>query len=143
MARSFFSFIFALATATLILLGSEVAPASAQPAIPSLPPAAPKPKQCPEVQEAIDRFVKDRDMKACIRALEDAARKQPELPSAHVLMYQILSQRNQFDAARLQLEEAINTNPSDPEAYVIRGNRALQERRVAEATTDFEKAKQS
>ena len=57
-------------------------------------------------------------------------------------MYQILSQLNQPNAARLQLEEAINTNPSDPEPYIILGNIALQERRVAEATMDFEKAKQ-
>ena len=32
--------------------------------------------------------------------------------------------------------------PSDPEPYVILGNIALQERRVAEATMDFDKAKQ-
>ena len=37
---------------------------------------------------------------------------------------------------------AIKTSPSDPEPYVILGNIALQERRVAEATMDFDKAKQ-
>ena len=37
---------------------------------------------------------------------------------------------------------AIHATPSDPEPYVILGNIALQERRVAEATMDFEKAKQ-
>ena len=143
MARSFSSFTFALVTATIILPGSGAAPALAHPATPSIPPVAFKPKQYPEVQEALKRFVQDRDMKACIKALEDAARKYPELSSGRVLMYQILSQRNQPDAARLQLEEAIKTSPGDPEAYVLRGNIALQERRVAEATTDFEKAKQS
>ena len=49
---------------------------------------------------------------------------------------------NQPNLARYQLEEAIKTTPSDPEPYVILGNIALQERRIAEATMDFDKAKQ-
>jgi tetratricopeptide (TPR) repeat protein len=57
-------------------------------------------------------------------------------------MYQFLAQLNQAPAARFQLELAIHSSPSDPEPYVILGNIALQERRVFEATQDFDKAKQ-
>ena len=54
MARSFLSFTFALATATLILLGAGATPASAQPATAACHSNAPRPsrRQYPEVQEA-------------------------------------------------------------------------------------------
>jgi tetratricopeptide (TPR) repeat protein len=81
-------------------------------------------------------------MAKAIKVLTEVSRKYPELPSAHVLMYQILAQMNQPNAARFQLELAVRETPSDPEPYVIIGNIALQERRVAEATMDFDKAKQ-
>ena len=57
-------------------------------------------------------------------------------------MYQILTQLADPATARLQLDEAIKSNPNDPEPYVILGNLALQERRVPEAALDFDKAKQ-
>ena len=57
-------------------------------------------------------------------------------------MYQILAQLNQAAPSRFELEVAIHTTPNDPEPYIILGNIALQDRRVFEATKDFEKAKQ-
>ena len=92
MARSFLSFTFALATATLILLGAGATPTSAQPQLPKLPRRPSQAKQYPEVQEAVQLLLgPTHDMRAAIKVLEDAARKYPELPSAHVLMYQILA----------------------------------------------------
>ena len=82
------------------------------------------------------------DKQGAIKALEIAARSNPELPSAHMLMYQVLVQLNQQPAARLELETAAHSNPSDPEPYLILGNIAVQERRIAEAAMDFEKAQQ-
>jgi len=143
MARLFLSFTFALATATVILFGAGATSASAQPAVtPTTPATSPAQKKYPEAQEALQLLIGKRDMPGAIKLLENAARKYPELPSAHVLMYQILAQLNQPNAARFELEVEIKTNPSDPEPYVILGNIALQERRVAEATMDFDKAKQ-
>lgn len=143
MARSFLSFTFALAAAALIVFGAAAKPATAQPVPPEVPSPAAKPKQYPEVQEAFQQLLKDRNMPACIKTLEGVSRKYPELPSAHVLMYNFLAlpQVNQPNAARFQLEEAIRTTPSDPEPWVLLGNIALQERRIAEATSDFDKAK--
>ena len=144
MARSFLSFTFALASATLILLGAGATPASAQPSTPAAPSAAPRPRQYPEAQEALNLLFGKRDYQGAIKKLEDAARRYPELPSAHVLMYQILSnpQVNQQNAALNELEVAVQQTPSDPEPYVLLGNIALQARRVAEATMDFDKAEQ-
>ena len=81
-------------------------------------------------------------MAGALKILEGVSRKNAELPSGHVLMYQILAQLNQPNVARFELERAIHEAPSDPEPYVILGNIALQDRRVAEATMDFDKAKQ-
>ncbi len=142
MARSFLSFTSALAIATLCLLGAGVAPALAQPQSPETPkPEAAKPKTYPEVQEAVQALLgPTRDIDAATKMLETAARKYPELPSAHVLLYQILAQVNQPAAARFQLEVAINTEPHDPEPYIILGNIALQERRIYEGSRDYDTA---
>jgi tetratricopeptide (TPR) repeat protein len=142
MARSFLSFTFALATATLILLGDGATSVLAQPVTPVAPTAAaPKQKQYPEVQEAL-QLLAQRKMADAIKKLDEVSRKYPELPSAHVMMYLILAQNNQPNVARFELEVAIHANPSDPEPWVILGNIAMQERRVAEATNDFNKAQE-
>ncbi len=144
MARSFLSFTLTLAAATLILSAAGARSASAQPAAPptASPAAAPVQKTYPEAQQALDLLLKNRDYPGAIKKLEEASRRYPELPSAHVLMYNILAQMNQANAARSELDVATQATPSDPEPYVILGNIALQERRVAEATLDFDKAKQ-
>ncbi len=141
MTRPLLLFIIALATATIILLGAGAMPATAQPGSDSAPSADAKPKRYPEAQEALDLLAK-RDMPGAIKKLEEAARKYPELPSVHVLMYEILAQLNQSADARAELDKAVKANPSDPEPYLILGEIALQERRVTEATLDFDKAKQ-
>ncbi len=77
-----------------------------------------------------------------IKVLDEAARKHPALPSAHVMMYEIMKQMNQPNLARLQLDEAIQSNPRDPEPYFILGQMALQDRWVSQAGIDFEKAEE-
>jgi tetratricopeptide (TPR) repeat protein len=83
-----------------------------------------------------------REMPDILRLLENAARKYPELPSGQVMMYRILAQNKEPKAAGLWLNAAIRDWPSDPEPYLILGNLALQDRRVFEAASDFDKAKQ-
>ena len=145
MARSSSSFTFSLACATLVLLGGGVTPVSAQPATSTsssgTATTAPKPRQYPELQEGLRLLVGKHDLPAASKKFEDAARRYPELPSASVLMYQVLSQLGQPADARRQLEEAIKANCNDPEPYIVLGNDALGSGRAAEATTDFEKAK--
>ena len=55
-------------------------------------------------------------------------------------MAQLFAQANQAYLMRMALEKAIVSTPDDPEAYVIMGDIALQERRVTEAALLFEKA---
>ncbi len=146
MARLFLSFTFALATATLILFGAGATPASAQAPKAGASAAATAPVYQKELSEAFQLFLGPKhDYPGAIKALEVVVRKYPELPYAHVLMYQILAQVNQQNAAaaaRNELEAAVQTNPSDPEPYVDLAVIALNERRVAEAALDLEKAKQ-
>ncbi|MGA2256424.1 MAG: hypothetical protein ABSG53_17385 [Thermoguttaceae bacterium] len=147
MARSFLSLSFALAT--FVLLGAGATSASAQPAIPTPPasaaPAAPtKQVDSPEVQEALQELIKTGSIPNAISKLEEALRKYPDLPSAHVIMGSWLASPkfNRRDLALLQLDEAVKTNSSDPEPYVILGKIALQDRRLSEAAIDFHKAEQ-
>ncbi len=151
MARAYLSFVGSLTIVAALLLGSIVTSAAAQtetqtPTGGTLAvsgTAALGTKQYPEVNEAVQLLLGPKhDKQGAIKALEIAARSNPELPSAHMLMYQVLVQLNQQPAARLELETAAHSNPSDPEPYLILGNIAVQERRIAEATMDFEKAQQ-
>ena len=57
----------------------------------------------PEMREAFDLLSKDHKMPEAMKKLEEAARKYPELPSAHVLMYQWLIVSNP-PAARAAFE---------------------------------------
>jgi tetratricopeptide (TPR) repeat protein len=140
MARAFLSFTTVLAAATVILFGAGAMPVLAQ--VPAADPTATsKSNQYPEVREAVQLLLgPNRDKPRAVKVLENAARRYPELPTAHVLMYQILVQLNQQTAARLELEAAVRADPSDPDPFVILGNIASQEGRVAEASMDFEKA---
>jgi tetratricopeptide (TPR) repeat protein len=147
MARSFLSSTFALATATLVLLGAWATPVLAQPVTSSgtKDTTSPPPNQnrYPEVQQAVNLLLSPaRDLPGATKLLEGAAKKYPELPTAHVVLYQIFAQLNQPGAARAQLELAVKNNPSDPEAYILLGNIALQERRLFEGSKDFDTAKQ-
>ena len=151
MARTFLSFVASLATVAAILVGLGATPTAAQtetqaPTGGTLAvsgTAALGTKQYPEMQQAVQLLLGPKhDKEAAIKALEIAARTYPELPSAHVLMYQVLVRLNQQPAARLELEAAAHSNPSDPEPYLLLGNIAVQERRIAEAAMDFEKAQQ-
>jgi tetratricopeptide (TPR) repeat protein len=138
MARSFRLFPFVLAAATLLFFDAAAAPVSAQPAL-STSSAATPPKY-PEVQDAVNLLAQRRGPEA-FRKLEEASRKYPELPSAYVLMFNFLVQMKQENAARFQLELAAQKTPSDPDPFVYLGNIALNERRVFEASQDFEKAR--
>jgi tetratricopeptide (TPR) repeat protein len=145
MARSFLSFTLALAAATLILFGAGATRALAQPTPSGSGSTATPPveKKYPEVGDAFQYLVNTRDMPTTIKKLKEAVRQYPELPSEYVLMFQFLAQQlNQPAAAKFQLEVGVHVYPNDPDNYVILGSIAMQERRVAEATMDFEKAQQ-
>jgi tetratricopeptide (TPR) repeat protein len=139
MRRSTVSPAFSLTTATVVLLGGWAMPIYAQTATPTTPPAAERKTISEEVQAALGRLSQN-DPAGAFKILDDAAKRNPALPSAYVLMYQCQIAIGRPDLARLELEAAIDNDPRDPEPWVLLGRIALQERRIAEATNDFGKA---
>jgi Tfp pilus assembly protein PilF len=116
----------------------QQAAVSPQEATTTKSPAVVPPKKYPELQGAL-RDLAAHNMSGTVKMLEAASQKYPELPSAHVLMCYIFMQLDQSKAARFELEKAVRTNPNDPEPYIILGDLALREQRVAEAVMDFER----
>jgi tetratricopeptide (TPR) repeat protein len=91
-----------------------------------------KQPQMQEINDAVARF-KDRDLDGCLKLLEAAVKKNPDLPPAYVLLAQIYGQANMAQGVLQALETGIQKNPDDPEAYVILAQLALHDRRVTEA----------
>lgn len=95
-----------------------------------------------EVKDAFARF-QNRDVQGALATLEKAVEAHPELPPADVIMAQFCGTSKQADAAvRYWLEKATVDNPEDPEAYVMLGRAALQEKHNTEAELLFAKANQ-
>jgi tetratricopeptide (TPR) repeat protein len=141
MARSFLFHKVALATATAVLGASSFA--IAQPALSTSGSAAPAAKQpeSAEMEKAV-QFLNQRNVKDAFPHLVKASEENPKLPSAYVMMYHFLRQVNQGNAARSFLEQAVLETPSDPEPWVLFGEIALGDKRLAESEIDFAKANQ-
>jgi tetratricopeptide (TPR) repeat protein len=138
MARSLLFLVSACGVfAVYALLGST--PASAEPLgvdTMAAPPVKPTPEapKVTEFEEALKAF-NSRDIDGATRWLEKAVKNHPELSlsPAHILLAQLFARANQPAALRTALEKAVINSPSDPEAYVIMGDFALQDHRVTEA----------
>jgi tetratricopeptide (TPR) repeat protein len=95
----------------------------------------------PEVEEAAKEFQK-RNFDGAVTLLQQAVKKRADLPPAHVIMFQWFAQSNQGALAQMALERAVMSEPKDPEAFVIMGKIALQERRITAAELLFLRAQQ-
>jgi tetratricopeptide (TPR) repeat protein len=95
----------------------------------------------PEVEEAAKEFQK-RNFDGALTLLQKAVKDHVDLPPAHVIMFQWFAQSNQGPLAQMALERAVMGDPKDPEAFVIMGKIALQERRITAAELLFLKAQQ-
>jgi tetratricopeptide (TPR) repeat protein len=107
-------------------------------AAPGATPAATT-AQSPEVTEALNKF-KSRDFEGAAKLLKEAAKKNPDMPPAWVIMAQLFLQTNMGQNVRNALERAIVETPNDPEAYAFLGEIAIRERRIAEARLLYDKA---
>ncbi len=92
----------------------------------------------PEVQAAIDKF-KAGDFLGAKSLLTTACQQNSKLSPPGVLMGTLFFQTRQPVRARAAFEEAVRDNPGDPEAYVVFGENALQQRRFTDAMLLFEK----
>ena len=80
MARLFFSFTFALATATVVLLGAGATPASAQPATPPFHRPRPNRSSTPRCRRPSTGCSASANMPAAIRKLEEPRGNIPNFP---------------------------------------------------------------
>lgn len=149
MARSFLFPIVAVATASAVLGGLSVSDSSAlaQPAISSSTTgsAAPaiKSPESDEMTKGLQSLTqRPPQFGEAFKHFEIASKQDPKLPSAYMLMFSYLGQMNQVNLAKAWLYQAFEQTPSDPEPWVIVGDFALQDNRVAEAELDFAKANQ-
>lgn len=95
--------------------------------------------QYKDVEDAITRF-RYRDFDGALDLLKTAKQKNPQLAPASVMMAQLYVAAKDTNAAREALERAVTESPKDPEAYVLFGESALQQRRLAEAELLFAKS---
>ena len=102
-------------------------------------PAPATAAQNPEIAAAVARF-QARDIDGALKLLTEAAKKDPDMPPAPVLMAQLFSRTNAPDAMRTFLERATFEMPNDPEAYIYLAELAVRERRITEAALLFQKA---
>lgn len=100
---------------------------------------APEGQRSSEMNDAVELFQK-RDFEGARKLLQEAVKKNPDLPPADVIMAQLFSQVNMPGGVRSALERAAAEIPDDPEAFVIMGEIAMRERRITEATLLFEHA---
>jgi len=92
-----------------------------------------------EITDAVARF-KERNFDGALLSLKEAVKKNPDLPPPQVIMAQLFAQSNSAMGVRSALEQAVVETPNDPEAFVLMGDIALRDRRVAEAEMLFQKA---
>ncbi len=136
LSRTIFSFAFLVAGLAV------VAPSFGQTLLPpgGAGDTTEKPKpQMREIEDAIGFFQKG-DINSAEKSLNEACKKNPDLPPAEILMAQMWAQAKQGQAMLLYLEKAVQNNPDDPEAYLQLGEISANQRRVAEADLCFIKA---
>ncbi len=96
-------------------------------------------KKYEEVEAAIKKF-EQKDTPATLELLKTAAEKHPELPPARMMLARLLYSANQAPLGRATVEQAVNEDPNEPDAYVVLGDIAFQERRFTEAELLFRRA---
>ena len=92
-----------------------------------------------DVADAIDQFKKGAFVE-CRKKLESARQQDPKIPPAGVMFAQLLFAANQPNLARAELERVVKSEPQDPEAFLLIGETAFQQRRYSEAQLAFDQA---
>jgi tetratricopeptide (TPR) repeat protein len=91
-----------------------------------------------DVDEAIKRFT-NRDVLGARTFLESAKRKDPALPPPDLLLAKMYFMAGNAAAGRASLERTAMEAPDDPEAYLILADQAIQQRRLIEAESLYDK----
>ncbi|MEX2309538.1 MAG: tetratricopeptide repeat protein [Pirellulales bacterium] len=91
-----------------------------------------------DVDEAIKRFT-NRDVLGARTFLETARRKDASLPPPDLLLAKMYFLSGNAAAGRASLERTAMEDPGDPEAYLILADQAIQQRRLIEAESLYDK----
>jgi tetratricopeptide (TPR) repeat protein len=102
----------------------------------SVPEAAP---DLPEIKQA-QQMLNCGDVAGARERLAAARTKDRQLAPAGVMLARWFLANRQVVAARAELEQVILQEPEDPESYIVFGELAWQDRRIAEADMLFQTA---
>jgi tetratricopeptide (TPR) repeat protein len=94
-----------------------------------------------DVAEAIKRFA-NRDFLGAGQFLVSAMRQDPSLPPSDLSLAKMYFFANNAAAGRASLEKTAMENPGDPEAYLILADQAMNQRRMIEAESLYDKGLQ-
>ena len=121
--------------------GEATAPPAGTPAA-GTPAAAATPAQpqLPPDLAAAEAAFRKGNFADALKALQDAVKKDADQPPAQILMAQMFASAKMVGEMRGALEQAVIEAPADPEAYVLMGDLALNERRITEAQLLYLKA---
>jgi tetratricopeptide (TPR) repeat protein len=92
-----------------------------------------------DIDKAI-QFFTNRDVTNARLLIETAKSKDPSLPPIDVVMAKLYFASNNAAGGRASLERAVLETPSDPEAYLILAEQAVQQGRFIEAESLYDKA---
>ncbi|MEN6451775.1 MAG: tetratricopeptide repeat protein [Thermoguttaceae bacterium] len=132
------SWIFAVVT--IALVSAWYSPRCVAEQITGDVPAVAPTSQATEPSDAAEAAFSKGDTEGALKILQEAVKKNPELPPAQVEMARLFAKYNAPAGIRPALERAVMDAPKDPEAYLMLGNVAMAERRVTEGALLFQKA---
>jgi tetratricopeptide (TPR) repeat protein len=92
-----------------------------------------------DIDKAI-QFFANRDLNNARLLIEAAKRKDPALPPTDVIMAKLYFMTNNPAGGRASLERSAMEVPGDPEAHLILAEQAIQEGRLIEAESLYDKA---
>lgn len=123
---------------SLALLSGQMARAEGLPEDPSAD--VEKVNNDPDVVAAME-LLKSGNIDGAIEKLEAAAKKNPTIPPAEVVLASLFAKSKDGRGFRVWIEKAVDKHPKDPEAYVIMAQVAAAEQRITEARLLADKIK--
>lgn len=86
----------------------------------------------PKIKEILETL-KEGDREQTMAELNAYADSHDELPPGGVILAVAFNQPNQAAAQQAALDSAVQSNPNDPDAYLLLGQKAVSQRRMTEA----------
>jgi len=92
----------------------------------------------PEIKEILEKYQEDRE--GTVKKLNAFSDAHDDLPPGGVILALVFSKPAQAAFHQQALDDAVQSNPNDPDAYLMMANRAVSQRRRTEAGLLIDKA---